>query len=429
MKLPTCSVSSIYRDKEYCPNIFVSRVTMTCTSAPRFWRRSPNWIWGDSNDTSSRNPDTVFRVVFIGDGRQCALQNLGNNYYCKRLTDEGNESCLNAGVSTIDKFARLEVHETVLSRRIYGVEYHLNDVNIHGLRPRTFYDRPIANNTNRPHKSKLNVSYSVTTERRWDSSVSWKIGVTTTISAGIPALADVSVEISNEFASPIILIVMANFYYYLQVFALRRPFLHKVLDYEDEFFCFVDELSLSHTVCETTDGSFSESLYGLRRRPVKVPVKTNIPGTESSEKAYDSALRKRQKILSVVFFGTMPCLIHLLHYLVCSVVVPYFKSKLQSIYNKEREARLQATLWGQDDARFDEAGFVIDQEQTSQAQAEPSSGQVSNLTRFKKKFASLVGVCYPWIHATNEGLLATRAILFLYTISSFCFVIVIASNS
>ncbi|GJN20820.1 hypothetical protein PR202_gb08243 [Eleusine coracana subsp. coracana] len=93
------------------------------------------------------------------------------------------------------------------------------------------------------------------------------------------------------------------------------------------------------------------------------------------------------------------------------VVVPYFKSKLQSIYNKEREARLQATLWGQDDARFDEAGFVIDQEQTSQAQAEPSSGQVSNLTRFKKKFASLVGVCYPWIHATNEGLLATRAIL------------------
>nr|CAB3494471.1 unnamed protein product [Digitaria exilis] len=34
------------------------------------------------------------------------------------------------------------------------------------------------------------------------------------------------------------------------------------------------------------------------------------------------------------------------------VVFPYFKSKLQSIYNKEREARLQATLWGQDDVRI-----------------------------------------------------------------------------
>ena len=84
--------------------------------------------------------------------------------------------------------------------------------------------------------------------------------------------------------------------------------------------------------------------------------------------------------------------------------MPYFKSKLQSIYNKEREARLQATLWGQDDVRFDEAGFVLDQEQTSQAQNDPATGGVSNLTRFKKNFASLIGVCYPWIHATNEGL-------------------------
>uniref|UniRef100_A0A0A9DUR6 PEX12 n=1 Tax=Arundo donax TaxID=35708 RepID=A0A0A9DUR6_ARUDO len=56
----------------------------------------------------------------------------------------------------------------------------------------------------------------------------------------------------------------------------------------------------SHSV-RRTDGSFSESLYGLRRRPVKVSVKRSSPGTESSDKVYDSALRKRQKILSVVF--------------------------------------------------------------------------------------------------------------------------------
>ena len=53
--------------------------------------------------------------------------------------------------------------------------------------------------------------------------------------------------------------------------------------------------------CFLSDGSFSESLYGLRRRPVKVSVKRKSPGTESSDKVYDSALRKRQKILSVVF--------------------------------------------------------------------------------------------------------------------------------
>lgn len=65
---------------------------------------------------------------------------------------------------------------------------------------------------------------------------------------------------------------------------------------------------------------------------------------------------------------------------------------------------MQATLWGQDDVRFDEAGFVLDQEQISQAQDGTATEEVSNLTRFKKNFASLIGVCYPWIHATNEGL-------------------------
>ncbi|RCV42590.1 hypothetical protein SETIT_9G227600v2 [Setaria italica] len=157
----------------------------------------------------------------------------------------------------------------------------------------------------------------------------------------------------------------------------------------------------SHSL-RTTDGSFSESLYGLRRRPVKVSVKKS-PGTESSDKVYDSALMKRQKILSVVFL----------------VVLPYFKSKLQSIYNKEREARLQATLWGQDDVRFDEAGFVLDQEQTSQAQNDPTTDEVSNLTRFKKNFASLIGVCYPWIHATNEGFSFAYQLLYLLDATAF----------
>uniref|UniRef100_A0A0E0EYR4 Uncharacterized protein n=1 Tax=Oryza meridionalis TaxID=40149 RepID=A0A0E0EYR4_9ORYZ len=61
------------------------------------------------------------------------------------------------------------------------------------------------------------------------------------------------------------------------------------------------------------------------------------------------------------------------------VVLPYFKSKLQSIYNKEREARLQASLWGQGDVRFDEADLVSDQGETSQAQVEATTGEVSNV--------------------------------------------------
>ena len=75
----------------------------------KFWRRSPNWIWADSDDTTDDNLDTVFRAVRFGD--VFALQNLGNGWYCTRLTTEGKTSCLNASVPSINKWAHLQLEE------------------------------------------------------------------------------------------------------------------------------------------------------------------------------------------------------------------------------------------------------------------------------------------------------------------------------
>ncbi|KAL6641730.1 hypothetical protein ACP70R_019911 [Stipagrostis hirtigluma subsp. patula] len=166
----------------------------------KFWRRSPNWIWADSNDTSSNNPDTVFRALLLGDGGKCALQNLGNGYFCKRLTTEGKTNCLNAAVPTVTREAQLELQETVLSRIICDVDYRVKDANIRALELRTLYGKTIANNTSTPQKSKLTIGYSVTKERRWESSVSWKLGVTTTVTAGVPEILSESIEISSEFS-------------------------------------------------------------------------------------------------------------------------------------------------------------------------------------------------------------------------------------
>ncbi|KAL6607791.1 hypothetical protein ACP70R_040854 [Stipagrostis hirtigluma subsp. patula] len=165
----------------------------------RFWRRSPNWIWADSSDTSSKNRDTVFRVLVLGDGK-CALKNLGNNNFCKRLSTERKTNCLNAAVATVTKEAQLEVHEPVLSRRIYNVVYRLKDAKIHGVKPRTMYSKTVANSTSRPHQSKLTIAYKETTESKWDSSVSWKLAVKTSITAGVPEITSGTVEIENEFS-------------------------------------------------------------------------------------------------------------------------------------------------------------------------------------------------------------------------------------
>lgn len=49
------------------------------------------------------------------------------------------------------------------------------------------------------------------------------------------------------------------------------------------------------------DASFAESLYGLRRRGVKIRVKkSNVP-KDSGEEIHHSGLHKHQKVLSVVF--------------------------------------------------------------------------------------------------------------------------------
>jgi hypothetical protein len=130
-------------------------------------------------------------------GGKCALQNLGNNNFCKR---DLSTLVIYATVPTITREAQLELHETVLSRRIYSVEYHLDDVNISGLKPRDYFIKTIDNTTDRPQKSKMAVEYDVTTKTRWDSSVSLKLGVSTTIEAGVPLLTEASVEISAEFS-------------------------------------------------------------------------------------------------------------------------------------------------------------------------------------------------------------------------------------
>ncbi|CAM8979714.1 unnamed protein product [Rhodiola kirilowii] len=188
--------------------------------------------------------------------------------------------------------------------------------------------------------------------------------------------------------------------YSIGVLALRRPLLHKVLDYEDEFFALLMLVLETHSL-RTTDASFAESLYGLRRRGVKFKLKkdTNIV-SEPNDAIQLSGLRRRQKVLSVAFL----------------VVLPYFKSKLHSVYNKEREARLQASLWG-DDQRLDDVDFF--DARSSSTLAVPVDTEASVRSRLVKRLKKFIGVCYPWLHAANEGTSFAYQLLYLLDATGF----------
>lgn len=183
--------------------------------------------------------------------------------------------------------------------------------------------------------------------------------------------------------------------YSLGVLALRRPFLHKVLDYEDEFFAFLMLILETHSL-RTTDASFAESLYGLRRRAVKIKVKQENTRSDLGDRIRHSGLEKHQKVLSVAFL----------------VVLPYFKSKMHSIYNKEREARLRATLWGDGDERYDDADY-LDGGSSSVVSTSGSDVGTSVGTVLKKNIQKIIGACYPWLHAGNEGLSFAYQLLYL----------------
>lgn len=190
--------------------------------------------------------------------------------------------------------------------------------------------------------------------------------------------------------------------YSIGVLALRRPFLHKILDYEDEFFSMLMLVLETHSL-RTTDASFSESLYGLRRRAVRIKATLDNARSKPNDDIQQTNIQKRQRVLSVVFL----------------VVLPYFKSKLHSIYNKEREARVQASLWGPVDERFDDVDYMDGGETSVVSSGASLDTEASVRTRLVKKFQKIIAVCYPWLHASTEGLSFTYQLLYLLDATGF----------
>ncbi|KAK8963666.1 hypothetical protein KSP40_PGU016834 [Platanthera guangdongensis] len=164
----------------------------------RFWRRSPDWILADSADTTDNNIDTVFWPIRVSNN-VVALRNLGNNRFCSRLTALLITNCLNAAVSTISREARLEVHETVLSRDISNVQFRLLDARIYGENVLTMANGDATNRSTEPNTVILRLLYSETESRSFNSSVTLKVGVETKIRTGIPFIASGEITISTEF--------------------------------------------------------------------------------------------------------------------------------------------------------------------------------------------------------------------------------------
>ncbi|KAE8712294.1 hypothetical protein F3Y22_tig00110258pilonHSYRG00106 [Hibiscus syriacus] len=163
----------------------------------KFWRRSPNWIWADTDDTSSNNKDTLFRPLKIDD-KTISLMNLGNNRFCKRLTTEGKTDCLNAAVESAAGLSRLTVEEAIISREIYGINYSIENARVYDETVLVVARTSASNYTQESSTLQVNLSYTDTSTRTWKTNFSLTLGMKATMAVKYPFVAKGEIEISSE---------------------------------------------------------------------------------------------------------------------------------------------------------------------------------------------------------------------------------------
>ncbi|CAN6694659.1 unnamed protein product [Malus baccata var. baccata] len=155
----------------------------------KFWRRSPNWICPDSG---LNNKDMLFWPVKL-DGKFLALRrNLGNNFFL------GEYNCLNAAVPTITQDARLELEEVVVSRSFYNVNFNVLDARVYNQRVVTMATRDAINRAKEQNTVDMKLSYKEIRSSTWNTNVSFKPGIKTTMETGVPLIAHGQIEVSAK---------------------------------------------------------------------------------------------------------------------------------------------------------------------------------------------------------------------------------------
>ncbi|TQD90952.1 hypothetical protein C1H46_023473 [Malus baccata] len=116
--------------------------------------------------------------------------------------DEGGErgeyNCLNAAVPTITQDARLELEEVVVSRSFYNVNFNVLDARVYNQRVVTMATGDAINRAKEQNTVDMKLSYKEIRSSTWNTSVSFKSGIKTTMETGVPLIAHGQIEVSAK---------------------------------------------------------------------------------------------------------------------------------------------------------------------------------------------------------------------------------------
>ncbi|MFQ6627832.1 hypothetical protein Gotur_007678 [Gossypium turneri] len=178
----------------YTPNGDI-RIKPVCSD--KYWKRKPDWIWVDSDDTKGNDKDTLFHPFKV-DGKTIALLNLGNKMFCKRFTGLGRTSCLSARIPSVTKEAYLNVVEPVLSRKIENLRYDTENARVYDEKVQIVAKNSASNHTTQSNTMDVKLTYTDTTTSTWNSHFSLGLEAKASFEFGVPIIAEGSVEISTN---------------------------------------------------------------------------------------------------------------------------------------------------------------------------------------------------------------------------------------
>lgn len=92
----------------------------------------------------------------------------------------------------------LTINENIISQQIYDVKYIIDEAKIFHYPPETMRETAISNYECRSVVKTDSLSKTYQVERRWDVSVSIKVGVKTSFTVGIPLITSAGIELSTE---------------------------------------------------------------------------------------------------------------------------------------------------------------------------------------------------------------------------------------
>ncbi|GIM01879.1 hypothetical protein Vretimale_6667 [Volvox reticuliferus] len=161
--------------------------------------------------------------------------------------------------------------------------------------------------------------------------------------------------------------------YALSVFSQRHPWVHRLLNHDDEVFALI-ALALDGHSLLTSDSTFADSLYGLLLRPLR-PVAQDAPGR----------LTRRQRWLI----------------LICKVILPYLRSKADKAFRRSSAASggvlALALRYG-----TGQSSPTSDAGRTSHSGGRGEFEDAGSGLWWRQLERAFLAV-YPWLHAVMEG--------------------------